>query len=414
MGFNPFKEKAPKLNDCFMDWQQLAPKSYDKNTVDPYTKTRIILMNGTEFEQVWFSHQFHRNCNNNDLRRDLAVLRRSEQQQQKRIAALKPKDETPLETTISYEQLAVDLTAEIAVNEPDKNLVKALNFALLEDFDHLYRYADLLEMEQGIHAERLVGGYTEIMPGRPTIAEHRYPTDEVKRHLRAEKADLTSILHACLITAAEQQTMNYYMNVGSFQQTDLARKLYTEIAMIEEQHVSMYGSFIDTSRTWVENLLLHEYLECYLYYSMYMDETDPSVKEIWEQHLDIELAHVQTAAEILKIYDGKEYQEVVGSGEFPKLLKLREHKEYIRDILRNEVTLTAKEEGYIDISKLSDDYHYFDYQDDVNTNLREVASHKVIKTYIDKNGEDYRYEIAPHPVEALSDRKKDNIDTGRR
>lgn len=414
MGFNPFKEKATKINDCFMDWQQLAPKSYDKNTVDPYTKTRIILMNGTEFEQVWFSHQFHRNCNNNDLRRDLAVLRRSEQQQQKRIASLKPKDETPLETTIAYEQLAVDLTAEIAMNEPDKELVKALNFALLEDFDHLYRYADLLEMEQGIHAERLVGGYTEIMPGRPTIAEHRHPTDEVKRHIRNEKAEPISILHASLITAAEQQTMNYYMNIGSFGQSDLSRKLYTEIAMIEEQHVSMYGSFIDTSRTWVENLLLHEYLECYLYYSMYMDETDSSVKEIWEQHLEIELAHLHMAAEILKIYDGKEYQEVLGNGDFPKLLKLREHKEYVRDILRNEVTLTAKEEGYIDISKLSDDYRYFDYQDDVNTNLREVASHKVIKTFIDKHGEDYRYEIAPHPVESLSDRTKDNIDTGRK
>ena len=29
------------------------------------------------------------------------------------------------------------------------------------------------ELERGIHAERLVGCYTEIMPGRPTIAEHR-------------------------------------------------------------------------------------------------------------------------------------------------------------------------------------------------------------------------------------------------
>jgi len=414
MGFNPFKEKAPKLNDCFMDWQELAPKTYDKNTVDPYTKTRIILMNGTEFNQVWFSHMFHRNCNNNDLRRDLAMIRRSEQQQQKRIASLKPKDETILETTIGYEQLAVDLTAEIAMNEPNKDLVHALNFALLEDFDHLYRYADLLDMEQGVHAERLVGGYTEIMPGRPTIAEHRYPVDDIKNHLKTENNELISMLHACTMTAAEQQTMNYYMNVGSFQTSDIARKLYNEIAMIEEQHVSMYGSFVDTSKTWVENLLMHEYNECYLYYSMYMDETDPMVKEIWEQHLNIELAHLHMAAELLKIYDGKEYQQVLGKGDFPKLIKLREHKEYIRDVLRNEVTLTAKGEGYIDISKLDDDYHYFKYQEDVNSNVREVASHKVIRTYIDKNGKDYRYENAPHPVEELSDRTKDNVDIGRK
>lgn len=414
MAFNPFKEKAPKLNDCFMDWQQLAPKPYDKNSVDPYTRTRIILMNGTEFNQVFFSHMFHRNCNNNDLRRSLAVLRRQEQQQQKRIAALKPKDETILETTIGYEQLAVDLTAQLARTEPDRNLVKALNFALLEDFDHLYRYADLLEMEQGIAAERIVGGYTEIMPGRPTISEHRYPTDEVKPHLTVGKADPVSILHACIITAAEQQTMNYYMNVAAFQTNDLARKLYTEIGMIEEQHVTQYGSFIDTSRTWVENLLLHEYTECFLYYSMFMDETDVNVKQIWEQHLNIELAHLRTAAEILETYDHKNWQEILGKGDFPELVKLHSNKDYIRDVLRDTVRLTAKEEDYVDISKLAEDYPYFRYQNDVNTVTRDVASHKVIRNYIDKHGRDYRFETAPHPVKELSDRTRDNTDIGRK
>lgn len=126
-------------------------------------------MNGTEYEANWFSHQFHRHCTNNDLRRELAVLRRTEQQQQKRIACLKPIDESILETTIGYEQLAVDLTAILAQREPDAYVVQVMNLALLEDFDHLYRYADLLELERGIHAERLVGCYTEIMPAAPPL-----------------------------------------------------------------------------------------------------------------------------------------------------------------------------------------------------------------------------------------------------
>ena len=44
-------------------------------------------------------------------------------------------------------------------------------------YTHLY--ADLLDMEDGVHAERLVGSYTEIMPGRPTISEHRHPFDKM-------------------------------------------------------------------------------------------------------------------------------------------------------------------------------------------------------------------------------------------
>ena len=73
---NPFELKAPKLETLFMDWQDMSPIPYNSHEVDPYTKTRIILMNGTEFEAVWFSHQFTRHCADNDLRRSLAMMRR--------------------------------------------------------------------------------------------------------------------------------------------------------------------------------------------------------------------------------------------------------------------------------------------------------------------------------------------------
>ena len=173
---NPFEQKNGRLEDCILDWKGLYPAPYDKHQVDPYTRTRIILMNGTEFENVWFSHQFSRHCSNNDVRRQLALLRRLEQQQQKLLSALKPVDETVLEHTIGYEQLAVDLTAHLAQREADPYVKTALDFALLEDFDHLYRYADLMDMETGVHAEDMVGHYTEVTPGRPTISEHCFPT----------------------------------------------------------------------------------------------------------------------------------------------------------------------------------------------------------------------------------------------
>ena len=68
---NPFEVKTKPADRYYMDWQKLYPRPYDKNEVDPYTRLRIILMNGTEYEANWFSHQFHRHCTNNDLRREL-------------------------------------------------------------------------------------------------------------------------------------------------------------------------------------------------------------------------------------------------------------------------------------------------------------------------------------------------------
>ena len=212
---NPFKEEdIITVCGTFKEIKNLNSKPYDKDTADPYTKVRVILMNGTEFESNWFLHQFNRHCNNNDLRREIAQVRRHEQQQQKMIASLRPIDETDLETTISYEQLAVDLTAILARHVKDENVKNALNFALLEDFDHLYRFANLLEMEEGKSAKDIVGKYTEVMPGRPTIAEHRHPFDSINKFICNMSADPFTRLTTNIITAAEQQTMNYYMNMA--------------------------------------------------------------------------------------------------------------------------------------------------------------------------------------------------------
>ena len=177
---NPFTYKSKDIKDYFMNWDEMYPKSYDKKKVSNWTKVRVILMNGTEFESNWFLHQFARHTDDNDLKRDLALVRRQEQQQQKRISLLKPIDESILEETIGYEQLAIELTAILAQNEDNLENKKALDFALLEDFDHLYRFSNLLLMDYGIKAENLVGKYTEITPGRPTISEHRHPYDSIR------------------------------------------------------------------------------------------------------------------------------------------------------------------------------------------------------------------------------------------
>ena len=411
---NPFEVKTRPADSLYMDWPKLYPKAYDKNETDPYTKTRIILMNGTEYEAVWFSHQFHRHCENNDLRRELAVLRRVEQQQQKRIACLKPIDETLLETTIGYEQLAVDLTAILAQREPDPYAVQVMNLALLEDFDHLYRYANLLEMEHGIHAERLVGEYTEIMPGRPTIAEHRDPRDSVRRALCFKTSAPISRLNAAIITAAEQQTMNYYMNQCAFCGSEQGRKLYQEIAMIEEQHVTQYGALLDPACTWLENLLNHEYTECYLYYSCYEDETDDKVKKIWEQHFEQEVAHLHHAARLLQTYEGKDWYQVIPDGEFPQLLKFSPQKEYVRKVLKKTVCNTALlEDPAVPVSELPRDAAFFSYQATVNTKPETVPSHAVIEAEIAAAGQDYRFEEKTHPIEELRSRTADNTTLAR-
>ncbi len=410
---NPLKQQTKNVNQLFYALKDMYPVAYDKKTTSPYTKTRVILMNGTEYESVWFLHQFARHCDVPEIKNAIALVRSQEQQQQKLIACLKPLDESILETTIGYEQLAIDLTATLAKHDSDKANIEALNFALLEDFDHLYRFSNLMLLdEQEGCPDMLVGKHTEIMPGRPTIAHHRYPMDNVKRPMNAKKSKLFSKLVANIITAAEQQTMNYYMNISQWYKTDLGRQLYAEIAMVEEEHVTQYESLKDPNCSWLENWVLHEYTEAYLYYSMFEDETDDRIKKIWKRHFEMECAHLHLACSLFEKYEGKGVEGVVGDGEFPELLKLGANKEYVREVLERTVLLTGDRESYINVLSLKDNADFFEYQK-IFIDEQTTPSHVVINKTIEKLGKDYRYEESLHPVEELGCRTCDNVKLAR-
>lgn len=410
---NPLKTETKELEEYFMNWKQMYPKSYDKDKTSPFTKVRIILMNGTEFESNWFLHQFARNCNNQDIRRAIAIVRTQEQQQQKRISCLKPINETILEETIAYEQLAIELTAILAKTVKDKNTKAALDFALLEDFDHLYRFSNLLKTDYNIDASVLVGKYTEITPARPTIAHHRHPADNVKFAMDATLASVYTKLVGNIITAAEQQTMNFYMNMAQMYKNDLGRRMFAEIGMVEEEHVTQYESLKDPTCTWLEQWVMHEYTECYLYYSMYEDESDEYIKNIWKEHYEMEVAHLKLAIKLLKEYENKDYTAVLPKAEFPPFLKFGENMEYIRKVMQT-VNVTSKNEDFIDINKLDSSDRFFKYNTFVNMPDKDVVSHMVIEKTISKNKADYRFEVAPNPIKDLQDRKQDNILLGRK
>ena len=388
-------------------------KPYDKETVDPYTRVRIILMNGTEFESVWNTSRLTRQCANNDVRRAMALIRRGEQQQQKRIANLKPRNESMLEHTIGYEQLAVDLTAILAQREKNEYVKHQLDFALLEDFDHLYRYADLLDYERGIHAEKLVGKYTEIMPGRPTVAEPRSPQDDVRAYINNFLSDPITRLNVNIITAAEQQTMNYYMNIANLYESELGRRLYSEIAMIEEQHVTGYGCLKDPAPDLFECMVMHEYTEAYLYWSCYNDETDARIKEIWLMHFEEELSHLHFACSLMEKYEGRVWQQLFPEGgEFPQLLQFCAAKG-IRARGFKERSPHGQRRRVRGSGQAARKLPLFHLQQGCQRQRQGTGKPYGHRKTIGKFGRDYRCTDKPHPVRALDDTKKDNTEIAR-
>ncbi|EIV92347.1 hypothetical protein [Frankia sp. QA3] len=395
MSFNPLTEKGINLDEQVRNWAELNVEPYDKASVDPYTRCRVIAMNGIEVEAVIFSHQFNRHTDVPEVKAALAEIRRIEQQQQKVVNWLIPAEESTLEVTLGYEQEAVDLTAWLARSEPDPYLRQTYDFGLLEDFDHLYRYANLYELIEGKQAEDVVARLTEVMPGRPTRVEHRHPADNIRKHYDRHTVDPLSRLHALTITAAEQQTMNFYMNIGNRYLEPVARGLYAEIGMVEEEHVTQYESMLDPGESWFEQLLLHEYNECYMYHSFEAQESDPRIRRIWELHLAMEIEQLRIAADLMRRYDGRDPLEVLPAA-LPEPVLLEPNKQYVREVLADQVDLTSLGTGYVR------DAHKRFQENLKRVNAAGNPSEEVIDIHRERFGREYRLQTeGPHPVREL-------------
>jgi hypothetical protein len=140
---------------------------------------------------------------------------------------------------------------------------------------------------------------------------------------------------------------------------------------------------------------------------------DPHIKRIWEMHFEQEVAHLHKAAELLARYENKQWQQVIPGGHFPKLLQFHDTRDYVRQILGQQITLTANREGYVNIEDLPPHHEYFFYQNRINHDIDAIPSHVVIERHQQQYGNDYRSEFRDHPVEVLRDRTRDNTNIAR-
>jgi hypothetical protein len=345
VSINLLRDTGIALEHQRFTWRDLVQEAYNKLVDDAFTRVRVILMNGIESEALRFSHACARV--NGSLQRALAQVRRVEQHQQTLVNWLNPADQHPLETTIGFEQVAIEVTASVAEREPDAYLAQVYRFGLLEDFDHLYRYSALMDRLFGKDANALVQSYSDIVPGRPTAVEHRDPLDDLRRSYDRRQASPITKLHALTIMAGEHQTHDYYMTIGPMFADPIARQLYAEIASIEEQHVTQYESIIDPAETWLEKWLLHEAGEVYNYWSCLESEGNPRVRAIWERFLEYELGHVRFVAELFQDTERRDAAEVLPE-RLPEPIRYESHRDFVRDVLRSEVQLSAAGTEFVD------------------------------------------------------------------
>lgn len=343
-------------------WKEMASRPISKLDDDAFTRVRIILMNGVEQDALRLKHHLARF--DKRLQLPLAQIRRVEQHQATAVNWLLSADHSPLETTIAYEQVAIEVTAAVAQNEPDPYQAQTYRFGLLEDFDHLYRYSAMLDRLEGKDANNILQGYTDLVPGRKTSEHHRAPESDLRENYDKNNAALITKIHAALITGAEYQTHDYYMNIGPTFTDPVARMLYAEIASVEEQHVTQYESLMDPSESIIEKWLVHEAMEVYTYASCAEQEENPRIKALWERFLDYELGHLNVACDIFKQIERRDPAEILG-GTLPTMIQFKSQRDFVRKVLDEETDLRTS--GSVFVPKEQESPLSLEYRRHINS-----------------------------------------------
>ena len=255
-----------------------------------------------------FSHQFappHRPPGDQAA---LALEPRVEQQQQKvdQLADARRR-RRPLETTIGYEQVAVDLTAWLA---------RARAGSVPEAGAGLRAAGGLrppLPLRQPLRDDRgRAGRGADRQPDRDHAgAADRSSTTATRRrrsrHYDTHTVDPLSRLHVMTIMAAEQQTMNFYMNHGPDYMEPIARGALprdrddrgaardattSRCSTRSTRGSSSWSSTSTTSATCTARSCSRR--------------PTARIKAIWELHLDMEIGQLQVACDLLRRYDGRD------------------------------------------------------------------------------------------------------------
>ena len=167
--------------------------------------------------------------------------------------------------------------------------------------------------------------------------------------------------------------------------------------MIEEQHVTQYESLLDPLTSWLEDLVFHKYNEVYMYHSFMEDETeDRRLRQLWELHLNMEIEQLKEACRLLRRFEGKDAAEILPP-ELPLGVKFQSNKDYVRQVLADQIDLRSDGPDFVPIDALPKDHRSFQYQEIVNAGGN--PTELVIERNREQNGREYRLQTeGEHPV----------------
>lgn len=261
--FDPLDHPGIPVDHHGRHWHELELE-VDSRATDPSTLRRISMVAAVEAKAEHFDRNFANRVQDVDARRSVGSLGAATAQRRQHIAGVRPSPHNTAEDAIDRERAAFEMAGWAARNEPDPDRSSQYRQLAWQHLERLRRYADSGDRAHLRWADQMADEVDRSWPPLPaTPARGRTPSPPAIQPL--------SLLHDWMVRAAGRP------------------------------------------EGW-EALVVQESAGCYLYYAFMAEEDDRRLRPMWELHLQMQLAHLQTASALLRRYAGRDAHEVIGEG----------------------------------------------------------------------------------------------------
>ena len=280
--FDPLDHPGIPVDHHGRHWRELDVEPVDTRATDPYTRCRISVIAAVEATAERFDRQFANRVQGADARRSVSSLGDATAERRQHIAAVRAPARSAAEEAIDRERAAFDMAGWVARNEREPDRSAAYRQQAWQHLKRLRRYADFGDRAHLPWANQIADEVDGLWPPRATAPARSWTSS-------APVTQPLSLLHDWMVHAAGRSAAGY-------------------------RPESLEGGW--------EALVLHESASCYLYYGFMAEEDDRRLRPMWELHLQMQLAHLRGASDLLRRYCGREPQEVIGEG-LPEPVSLR-------------------------------------------------------------------------------------------
>jgi len=174
------KEKGTPLDRQKFTWKELVPAPYSKlgqpmRTPAWHRPDERHRGGGASLQPL------RRPGRNRDLQLRLADVRRVEQHEQTALNWLHPADQSPLETTLAYEQTAVEVTARSPRTRRTPTTRRSIGSGCSRTSTTSIGSPRSTTGWRARTPTPFLQGYTDVLPGGRPRSEHRMPADNLRK-----------------------------------------------------------------------------------------------------------------------------------------------------------------------------------------------------------------------------------------